>query len=79
MNRFRFLAFAAVMAASLPGMAQHGEKKVCVVTGELNGWPANRVVIARYGEDERFYGDTIPIRDGRTLHLRAGGRRKHLV
>ena len=69
MNRFRFLAFAAVMAASLPGMAQHGEKKVCVVTGELNGWPANRVVIARYGEDERFW----------TLHLRAGGRRKHLV
>ena len=74
MNRFRFLAFAAVMAASLPGMAQQGGRKVCVVTGELNGWPANRVVIARYGEDERFYGDTIPVRDGHfSYELEADG------
>ena len=68
MNRFINLAFVAVMAMpALPAMAQENAKKVCVVTGELNGWPANRVVIARYGEDERFYGDTIPIRDGRFI------------
>ena len=65
MNRFRFLAFAAVMAASLPGMAQQGGRKVCVVTGELNGFPASLVNIVRYGEDGRYYGDTIPVRDGR--------------
>ena len=65
MNRFINLAFVAVMAASLPGMAQHGEKKVCVVTGELNGFPASLVNIVRYGEDGRYYGDTIPVRDGR--------------
>lgn len=65
MNRFRFLAFAAVMAASLPGMAQQGGRKVCVVTGELNGFPTSLVNIVRYGEDGRYYGDTIPVRDGR--------------
>ncbi len=66
MNRFRFLAFAAVMAAaSLPAMAQQGGKNVCVVTGELNGYQATLVNIVRYGEDGRYYGDTIPVRDGR--------------
>ena len=65
MNRFRFFAFAAVMAASLPGMAQQGGRKVCVVTGELNGYPASVVKILRIGEDAfRYYGDTIPVRDG---------------
>ena len=74
MNRFRFLAFAAVMAASLPGMAQQGGKKVCMVTGELNGYPASLVTIVRYGEDHRFYSDTIPIRDGRfSYELEADG------
>ena len=74
MNRFRFLAFAAVMAASLPGMAQQGGRKVCVVTGELNGFPASLVNIVRYGEDHRFYSDTIPIRDGRfSYELEADG------
>ncbi len=75
MNRFRNLALAAVMAMpALPAMAQENAKKVCVVTGELNGWPANRVVIARYGEDERFYGDTIPVRDGHfSYELEADG------
>lgn len=65
MNRFINLAFVAVMAASLPGMAQQGGRKVCVVTGELNGFPASLVNIVRYGEDGRYYGDTIPVRDGR--------------
>ena len=66
MKYSRIFAFAAVMAMqALPAMAQENAKKVCVVTGELNGWPANRVVIARYGEDGRYYGDTIPVRDGR--------------
>ena len=60
MNRFRFLALAAVMAMpTLPAMAQETAKKVCVVNGDLNGWPANLVTIVRLGEDDRYYGDTI--------------------
>ena len=75
MNRLRILASAAMMvAALLPGMAQQGGRKVCVVTGELNGFPASLVNIVRYGEDHRFYSDTIPIRDGRfSYELEADG------
>ena len=44
---------------ALPAMAQEAAKKVCVVNGDLNGWPANLVTIVRLGEDDRYYGDTI--------------------
>ena len=65
MNNIRNLALAAVMAmTAMPGMAQETAKKVCVINGDLNGWPANLVTIVRLGEDDRYYGDTIPIRDG---------------
>lgn len=75
MNRLRILASAAMMvAALLPAMARQGGKKVCMVTGELNGYPASLVTIVRYGEDHRFYSDTIPIRDGRfSYELEADG------
>ena len=75
MSRLRICVLAAVMAAvSLPAMAQQGGKKVCVVTGELNGYPATLVKIVRYGEDDRYYGDTIPVRDGRfSYELEADG------
>ncbi len=68
MNNIRTLALAAVMAmAAMPGMAGEAARKVCVVNGDLNGWPANLVTIARLGEDARYYADTIPIGDG---HIR---------
>lgn len=68
MNSIRTLALAAVMAmAAMPGMAGEAARKVCVVNGDLNGWPANLVTIARLGEDARYYADTIPIGDG---HIR---------
>lgn len=41
MNSIRTLALAAVMAmAAMPGTAQEAARKVCVVNGDLNGWPA---------------------------------------
>lgn len=68
MNNIRTLALAAVIAmAAMPGMAGEAARKVCVVNGDLNGWPANLVTIARLGEDARYYADTIPIGDG---HIR---------
>ena len=63
-----------LMFALGPVMTSCDDKKVCVVTGELNGYPAALVTIARYGEDSRFYSDTIQIRDGRfSCELEADG------
>lgn len=75
MKYCRIFAFAAMMAAGvLQGMARNSEEKVCKVNGDLNGWPAQRVTITRMGDDARFYGESIPVSNGRfSYELEADG------
>ena len=81
MNCFRKLALAAVMAmTAMPGMAQEVAKKVCVVTGVVEGTTPGYVIINRKDEEYRYQGSKVEVAGGRFKHeMEADGISAYVV